>query len=111
VEYVDLYLIHFPVSMKVTDQGQDCSTLVKENLVAMDMKGVWEEMEECHRKGLAKAIGVSNFTCKKLEHLLSFAETIPAVNQVLDSPQVFIYSSNSKKIVILLAKFEGFSTL
>ncbi|CAN6318942.1 unnamed protein product [Urochloa humidicola] len=81
MEYVDLYLVHFPVSMKVTEAG-GWSMLVKENLVAMDMKGVWEEMEECHRQGLAKAIGVSNFTCKKLEHLLSFAEIIPAVNQV-----------------------------
>ncbi|CAL4915953.1 unnamed protein product [Urochloa decumbens] len=81
MEYVDLYLIHFPVSMKVTEAG-GWSMLVKENLVAMDMKGVWEEMEECHRQGLAKAIGVSNFTCKKLERLLSFAEIIPAVNQV-----------------------------
>ncbi|CAN6311646.1 unnamed protein product [Urochloa humidicola] len=81
MEYVDLYLIHFPVSMKVTEAG-GWSMLVKENLVAMDMKGVWEEMEECHRQGLAKAIGVSNFSCKKLEHLLSFAEIIPAVNQV-----------------------------
>ncbi|KAF8674863.1 hypothetical protein HU200_047996 [Digitaria exilis] len=71
MEYLDLYLVHFPVSMKPT-----------ENLVAMDMKGVWEEMEECHRQGLAKAIGVSNFACKKLEYLLSFAHISLAVNQV-----------------------------
>ncbi|CAL4932644.1 unnamed protein product [Urochloa decumbens] len=80
MEYVDLYLVHFPVSMKPQEGGAG-AILVKEDLVAMDMKGVWEEMEECHRQGLAKAIGVSNFACKKLEYLLSFAQIIPAVNQ------------------------------
>ena len=82
MEYVDLYLIHFPVSMRppVVEGGL---AVVKEDLVEMDMKGVWEEMEECHRRGLARAIGVSNFTCKKLEYLLSFAKIPPAANQVM----------------------------
>jgi diketogulonate reductase-like aldo/keto reductase len=48
--------------------------LVKKDPVAMDTKRVWEEMEECHRRELAKAIGVNNFSCKNLEHLLSFAK-------------------------------------
>lgn len=81
MEYVDLYLIHFPVSMRppVVEGGL---SVVKEDLVEMDMIGVWEEMEECHRRGLARAIGVSNFSCKKLEYLLSFAKIPPAANQV-----------------------------
>nr|CAB3495053.1 unnamed protein product [Digitaria exilis] len=85
MEYVDLYLIHHPVSQRAPkDDGN--MVLVKEDLVEMDMKGVWEEMEECHRRGLAKAIGVSNFACKKLERLLSFATIPPAVNQVEVNP-------------------------
>ncbi|TVU31412.1 hypothetical protein EJB05_23096, partial [Eragrostis curvula] len=81
MEYVDLYLIHHPVSMKppVAEGGP---LVVKKDLVALDMEGVWREMEECQRRGLAKAIGVSNFSCKKLEHLLSFANIPPAANQV-----------------------------
>jgi 3''-deamino-3''-oxonicotianamine reductase len=51
--------------------------VVKKDLVATDMKGVWEEMEECQKRGLAKAIGVSNFSCKKLQYLP------PAANQVI----------------------------
>ncbi|KAJ1296022.1 hypothetical protein BS78_01G266800 [Paspalum vaginatum] len=85
MEYVDLYLIHFPVSMRLPDpevEGEVPQVLVKGNLEAMDIRGVWAEMEECQRQGLAKAIGVSNFTCKKLDHLLSFARIIPAANQV-----------------------------
>ncbi|KAF8674857.1 hypothetical protein HU200_047989 [Digitaria exilis] len=85
MEYVDLYLIHHPVSQRPPkDDGN--MVLVKEDLVEMDMKGVWEEMEECQRRGLAKAIGVSNFACKKLENLLSFANIPPVVNQVEVNP-------------------------
>ncbi|WVZ57941.1 hypothetical protein U9M48_008269 [Paspalum notatum var. saurae] len=82
MEYVDLYLIHHPVSMRPSAAVPGGPLVVKEDLMAMDMKGVWEEMEECQRQGLAKAIGVSNFSCKKLETLLSFASIPPAVNQV-----------------------------
>ncbi|KAK8445287.1 hypothetical protein SEVIR_9G301900v4 [Setaria viridis] len=85
MEYVDLYLIHFPVSLRPSEV-EGGPVLVKKDLVAMDMKGVWEEMEECHRLGLARAIGVSNFACKKLEHLLSFAKIPPAANQVEVNP-------------------------
>lgn len=50
----------------------------------MDFKSVWAQMEECQRLGLAKAIGVCNFSCRKLENLLSYATIPPAVNQVSD---------------------------
>ncbi|KAL6905439.1 hypothetical protein ACP4OV_003040 [Aristida adscensionis] len=89
MEYVDLYLIHNPVSLRLPPEGGEWwaaprtgPVMVKEDLVALDMEGVWKEMEECQRRGLAKAIGVSNFSCKKLEHLLSFARIPPAANQV-----------------------------
>ncbi|CAI8602154.1 unnamed protein product [Vicia faba] len=47
---------------------------------------VWIAMEECQKLGLTKSIGVSNFTCKKLEDLLSFATILPSVNQVEMNP-------------------------
>nr|CAB3484652.1 unnamed protein product [Digitaria exilis] len=43
-------------------------------------------MEECHRLGLARMIGVSNFTTKNLQELLAIAEIPPAVNQVEMDP-------------------------
>lgn len=83
MEYIDLYLIHFPVSKRPVEEGQTPPPVwAKEDLVMMDMKGVWEGMEECKRLGLARAIGVSNFSCKKLQTLLCFAEIPPAANQV-----------------------------
>ncbi|CAL4941007.1 unnamed protein product [Urochloa decumbens] len=82
MEYVDLYLIHHPVSLRPPEAEGRGAVVVKKDLVGMDMEGVWKEMEECQRRGLARAIGVSNFACKKLEHLLSFGKIPPTGNQV-----------------------------
>nr|XP_025608221.1 NAD(P)H-dependent 6'-deoxychalcone synthase isoform X2 [Arachis hypogaea] len=80
LEYLDLYLIHWPMSAK---PGLFKASYDDENdLVPFDLKGVWTSMEQCHKLGLAKSIGVSNFSINKLEHLLSFATIPPAVNQV-----------------------------
>lgn len=78
MEYVDLYLIHFPARLK----GEKRFVFNPEDVVPLDMEGTWEAMEECHRLGWAKAIGVSNFSCKKLELMLTHAKIVPAVNQV-----------------------------
>lgn len=83
MEYVDLYLIHWPVSIK---PGPFEIPFPKDDIMEFDMRSVWEVMEECYRLGLAKSIGVSNFSCKKLELLLSFAKIPPAVNQVEVNP-------------------------
>ncbi|KAL8490273.1 hypothetical protein ACS0TY_025980 [Phlomoides rotata] len=85
-EYLDLYLIHWPVSLN-PENGFAYPIANKKHLVPFDCKGVWSGMEECQRLGLAKSIGVSNFSCKKLEDLLSFATIPPAVNQVEISPE------------------------
>uniref|UniRef100_J3LYB1 NADP-dependent oxidoreductase domain-containing protein n=1 Tax=Oryza brachyantha TaxID=4533 RepID=J3LYB1_ORYBR len=83
MEYVDLYLIHWPISVK---PGPIVLQAKKEDAVPFDFEGVWRAMEECHRLGLAKAIGVSNFTTKHLDNLLAVATIPPAVNQVEMNP-------------------------
>ncbi|KAJ4752909.1 NAD(P)-linked oxidoreductase superfamily protein [Rhynchospora pubera] len=83
MEYLDLYLIHWPVSVK---PGPITFPIRREDIVPFYLKGVWEAMEECQRLGLTKSIGVSNFTTKKLEELLAFAKISPAVNQVEMNP-------------------------
>ncbi|OWM62657.1 methylecgonone reductase-like [Punica granatum] len=79
LEYVDLYLIHWPVRLK---KETNKSNLTKESLLDFDVKGTWEAMEECSKLGLAKSIGVSNFGPKKLSHILQSCTIPPAVNQV-----------------------------
>ncbi|KAJ7975305.1 methylecgonone reductase-like [Quillaja saponaria] len=83
LEYVDLYLIHWPVRLKQEVEGFNFS---KEDILPFDIKSTWEAMEKCHSLGLAKSIGVSNFGTKKLSQLLENATIPPAVNQVEMNP-------------------------
>ncbi|KAF8703261.1 hypothetical protein HU200_032052 [Digitaria exilis] len=83
MDYVDLYLIHWPVAIK---PGPPKLPYKKEDAVPFDLEGVWRAMEECHRLGLAKAIGVSNFTTRHLDRVLAVATVPPAVNQVELNP-------------------------
>jgi methylglyoxal/glyoxal reductase len=62
LEYVDLYLIHWPQPRFTRD--------------------TWRAMEEIHGSGCAKAIGVCNFLVHHLEELLLFANVPPALDQV-----------------------------
>ncbi|KAK6120544.1 hypothetical protein DH2020_045710 [Rehmannia glutinosa] len=75
LQYVDLYLIHWPVRIKM--DGNNSMTMM-----TFDIKETWEAMEDCCRLGLAKSIGVSNFSCAKLSKILEIATIPPAVNQV-----------------------------
>ncbi|KAK3414972.1 hypothetical protein EUGRSUZ_H00549 [Eucalyptus grandis] len=72
LEYVDQYLIHWPLRLKEGTEGFN----FKGKMLPFDMKGTWETMEACSKLGLAKSIGVSNFGTKKLSQLLMHA-TIP----------------------------------
>ncbi|KAF8703257.1 hypothetical protein HU200_032048 [Digitaria exilis] len=79
MEYVDLYLVHWPMAIK---PSKPQFPIKREDIMPMDLSGVWQAMEESHRLGLAKMIGVSNFTTRKLKELLATANIPPAVNQV-----------------------------
>lgn len=62
MDWVDLYLIHWPVQGKRKDS--------------------WRALEKLYNEGRCKAIGVSNYMENHLEELLSFASVKPAVNQI-----------------------------
>ncbi|XP_052723928.1 NADPH-dependent aldo-keto reductase, chloroplastic isoform X5 [Vigna angularis] len=70
LDYLDLYLIHWPVSAK---DGK---------LTKPDIPSTWRAMEALYNSGKTRAIGVSNFSVKKLQDLLNIANVPPAVNQV-----------------------------
>ncbi|KAL6841334.1 hypothetical protein ACP4OV_028852 [Aristida adscensionis] len=76
LDYLDLYLIHGPIRV---NKG---TMLSPENLIPTDIPATWRAMEKLYDSGKARAIGVSNFSSKKLEGLLAVARVPPAVNQV-----------------------------
>lgn len=77
LDYLDLYLIHWPVSMRKGSVG-----FKPENLTCADIPSTWKAMEALFDSGKARAIGVSNFSTKKLQDLLEIARVPPAVDQV-----------------------------
>ena len=73
-DYVDLYLVHWPIGVYVDESKWKCKQ--------RPLYKVWADMETCLRKGLCKRIGVSNFNCQLLLDLLSYAEIPPYANEV-----------------------------
>ena len=65
-DYVDLFLIHWPLP----------------TLYDGDFMSTWKALEEFHRDGRARSIGVSNFQIEHLEQLAAETDTVPAVNQI-----------------------------
>ncbi|KAG9453090.1 hypothetical protein H6P81_005994 [Aristolochia fimbriata] len=77
LDYVDLYLIHWPFRTNPGSRGWEPDVMAPPCLPE-----TWTAMEGLYASGQARAIGVSNFSTKKLQDLLSYAKVPPAVNQV-----------------------------
>ncbi|XP_021045388.1 estradiol 17 beta-dehydrogenase 5 isoform X1 [Mus pahari] len=71
LDYVDLYLIHFPMAMKSEENYFPQDENGKFIYDAVDICDTWEAMEKCKDAGLAKSIGVSNFNRRQLEKILN----------------------------------------
>ncbi len=67
-DYVDLYLIHWPVKSKYKD--------------------TYRAMEQLYSSGRVKAIGVCNFNIEQLEDLMEHSNIVPAINQVEMHPHL-----------------------
>jgi len=61
-EYIDLYMIHWPVTKEYVN--------------------TWKAMEKLYKEGYVRGIGVCNFRIHHLQNLLNSAEIVPLVNQV-----------------------------
>ncbi|WHZ02450.1 aldo/keto reductase [Neobacillus sp. YX16] len=68
LDYLDLYLIHWPVEDKYVE--------------------AWRALETIYKEGKVKAIGVSNFQVHHLEQIMKDAEIRPMVNQVEYHPRL-----------------------
>ncbi len=91
LEYLDLYLVHFPIAMKFVPFElryppgwffDPASAQPRMEPDRVPIAETWQAMEELVTAGLARDIGVSNFGCSLLRDLLSYARIRPAVLQV-----------------------------
>lgn len=82
LDYLDSYLIHWPVSLK---HGVGFPTSA-EDMMEFDTPRTWGAMETTVDAGLARHIGVSNFSKKKLQSVLDVARIKPSVNQIERHP-------------------------
>lgn len=69
-EYIDLYLVHWPIKNKRQD--------------------TWRALERLYQEGQVRAIGVANYLEPFLDELLPNAAVVPTVNQVEFSPYLFL---------------------
>lgn len=74
LEYLDLYLIHWPNPLALRDRWAETNAQT------------WRAMEEAVAAGKIRAIGVSNFRVKHLDALLETAKIKPVVNQIFLNP-------------------------
>ena len=82
-DYVDLYLIHWPVPELRLES--------------------WRALERLYEEGRARAIGVSNYMVQHLEELLAHCTVVPAVNQIELTP----WSWRTRRDVVELCRAHG----
>ncbi|KAM0322143.1 hypothetical protein ACHAQA_009631 [Verticillium albo-atrum] len=89
-DYVDLYLIHWPVSfVKPAEKKLRFPIDPKDDgvhVIDVPASETWKAMEALVKKGKIRSIGVSNFNKERIEELLQTAEIKPAVNQIEAHP-------------------------
>ena len=92
LDYLDLYLIHWPIAVKYVDFDTKYPTgfeyhPISENgptVIEDDVPNseTWQTLEVLHDEGLIRNIGVSNFPISLLRDLLYSSRIKPAVNQI-----------------------------
>src|SRR5699024_425062 len=91
LDYIDLYLIHWPNPLKFRDHWQEANA------------ETWCAMEEAEAEGKIKSLGVSNFMTRHLVELMKTAKVVPAVNQILinamEMQQETVAINNEHKIL------------
>ena len=86
LDYVDLYLDHWPSSKCYTGKNE---------FKLVSVKDLWPKMEKLVEQGLTKSIGVSNYNVQNLLIILSICKIKPVVNEVEFHP--YLYQKDLKE--------------
>ncbi|KAM1175864.1 hypothetical protein ACFX15_027695 [Malus domestica] len=90
LDYLDLYLVHFPVATKHTGVGMTGSALDEDGVLEIDttisLETTWHAMEDLVSMGLVRSIGISNYDIFLTRDCLAYSEVKPAVNQIETHP-------------------------
>lgn len=82
LDYLDLYLIHWPVAFRPDLDGFPKGDDDYLSLEEVPLTETWEAMLEAKNQGLIRHAGVSNFSIKKLKKLIENSSETPEMNQV-----------------------------
>lgn len=82
LDYVDLFLIHWPSAFKPGDQLFPKDKDGNSETVNISYVDTWKAMEKLVKTGKTKAIGISNFSRAEVENLLKQSTIVPAVHQL-----------------------------
>ncbi|KAM2851942.1 hypothetical protein PS2_027992 [Malus domestica] len=90
LDYLDLFLVHFPVATKHTGVGMTGSALDEDGVLEIDttisLETTWHAMEDLVSMGLVRSIGISNYDIFLTRDCLAYSEVKPAVNQIETHP-------------------------
>ncbi|EOX97846.1 PREDICTED: NADP-dependent D-sorbitol-6-phosphate dehydrogenase [Theobroma cacao] len=90
LDYLDLYLVHFPVAIRHTGIGETGSPLDEDGVLDIDttisLETTWHAMEDLVSKGLVRSIGISNYDIFLTRDCLAYSKVKPAVNQIETHP-------------------------
>ncbi|CAH9056616.1 unnamed protein product [Cuscuta europaea] len=90
LDYLDLYLVHFPVATKHTGIGISSIPMGEDGVMELDttlsLETTWHAMEDLVFKGLVRSIGISNYDIFLTRDCLTYSRVKPAVNQIETSP-------------------------
>ncbi|XP_046559656.1 aldose reductase-related protein 2-like [Haliotis rubra] len=94
LDYLDLYLIHWPTSLKEGDENFPQDENGKHIFAFHDLLDTWKGMEDAVDAGLAKNIGISNFNSQQVQRVIDGARIKPCNIQIEVNP----FFSNVKLI-------------
>lgn len=90
LDYLDLYLVHFPVATRHTGVGTTASALGEDGVLDIDttisLETTWHDMENLVSLGLVRSIGISNYDIFLTRDCLAYSKVKPAVNQIETHP-------------------------